>query len=126
MTNTTQEITDFITANRESFWRKYNDDVVFTEMRDGKMASYHIVTLDSYNAIRSHHYFRKRETDKFSSGKPLTFYYISDPRSTHEMDINIHRIMGTDIIGDTPTYQHATIFDFYKAIGYDYKKKKYI
>ncbi|ELW0836648.1 hypothetical protein HI145_RS00065 [Escherichia coli] len=25
-----------------------------------------------------------------------------------------------------PTFEHASLFDFYKAVGYDYKKKRYI
>lgn len=27
---------------------------------------------------------------------------------------------------DTPVFEHETIWDLYKAIGYDHKKKKYI
>ncbi len=25
-----------------------------------------------------------------------------------------------------PTFEHESVFDFYKAVGYDYKKKRYI
>lgn len=32
---------------------------------------------------------------------------------------------GEEFNGPVPTFEHATVWDFYKAVGYNYKRKKY-
>lgn len=135
---TSQEISEFIKTNRSEFWEKYRNDVILIEVRFGKDVAYHTVHTATYNEMRSERSFKHREMERAfgkistESGdwvkyaRELPLYFNNQIRATFEMELAISKMVNVDFIGNKPRYEHATIFDFYKAIGYDYKKKKYI
>lgn len=78
-----------------------------------------------YRAATSMEAFTRREVDVFAehymSKKPL-----HKRTRIYDYDDYVNSVFITDNVKNAPVFEHETIKDFYKAIGYDYKKKKYI
>lgn len=85
------------------------------------------VTLCSWN------WFRNREGgrlvawhDARRAGKKAV---VPERRSycniIEDNDPMYHKEVELKIYDALPTFEHATLWDFYKAVGYDYKRKKY-
>lgn len=80
---------------------------------------------DFYRSTVSMEAFTRREVDVFAehymSKKPL-----HKRTRIYDYDDYIKSVFITDAVKNVPVFEHKDIKDFYKAIGYDYKKKKYI
>lgn len=96
----------------------------------------HIFTMEPpgksrYRALISWSYFRSREADKCNPKNRGKYF---DYR-THGMDLRDHetnleaenRIFAPkqSPLSKVPVFEHESIWDMYKALGYDYKRKRY-
>lgn len=94
----------------------------------------HKFTMDEegkshYRAIMSWNYFRNRESGKASKRVPFMFRSHGMTLESFEISASMEaRIFAPDPapILQLPQFDHSSIWDMYKAIGYDYKRKRYI
>ena len=100
---------------------------------DGKAMEYHRFSMQYgdkgwYTSGISIDYFQKRESIKLWNshqkgkrdvqGKRCHVLWGFDLTQDELFDIKFQRTL--------PTFEHNTIWDLYLAVGYDYKKQKYI
>ena len=137
-------------ALSDQLYEKYGIDHVAKEFRDGKMVTLHIIKIPSageggYREILSLGAFEKNEQKRsivwpngkdggcYSIGRTLPRWFHLERRTDHEWreftwGRNV-RAMGKTYAGegaDAVVVEHDSIWDFYQAIGYDYKKKKFL
>lgn len=76
-----------------------------------------------YQSIVSYTWFRKREGERFRK-----WYYdpehASKPLTRARVDYADDLTRCVDNL--LPKFEHESIWDLYKAIGYDYKKQRYV
>lgn len=77
----------------------------------------------SYVAIESYNRFHVREAKRSSKAAYETGEILHKRCHVQIIDDAIFPIK---MASETPKFFHETIWDMYKAVGYDYKKKKYI
>jgi hypothetical protein len=102
--------------------------------KDGHPIEVHHMTMEPtaeqsrYRAVSSMNWFNEREVKIFAERKPHRFHANIKCDSDWEMDMRFERraYAPDPSLSDTlPQFTHASIWDFYKAIGYDYKAKRY-
>lgn len=99
----------------------------------GKEVSIHTFDLPTDNTvsytIRSIHAFRTRECKKLSAAITAS---IASENTIIQPEWHTHVNAGNDcdpylhMFRDWPRTHHATLWDLYTAIGYDYKKRRYV
>lgn len=77
----------------------------------------------SFNAFKERELeqFHKKWTKKLPTGRH--FYWQS--KEEYESELCIMSALALRVDG-LPVYHHKSVWDFYKAIGYDYKKKRFV
>lgn len=109
--------------------------------KEGQPKELHSFTLDVcgkgwYWAITSYSAFRRRSAITFSKlidkHKSYSLVYANMPRhgrNRSEIDIKLEENMSMNFPGMLPELQrhhHTSIWSLYQAIGWDYKKKKWV
>jgi hypothetical protein len=100
----------------------------------GKEVSIHTFDLPTDNTrsytIRSIHAFRAREQGKLSVAIERMIATKADKIPHPEWQTVVHSGGDCDpymyLLRDWPRTHHTTLWELYKAIGYDYKKQRYI
>lgn len=135
-------------AIADELYEKYGIDHLSIERKFGEAVAIHYITMpramanDYYRSVLSLEGFASRERKQtFKKGQPISPHCINvrprhftmqrrddwEFRETSVRESFAKRGMPfTRTYGDVPTFEHASIWDFYKAIGYDYKKKRYL
>ena len=138
---THEEILKWIVANRDEMSEKWRNHYFIVEERKGHPGFYyavhHFVTRN-FNEARSAMWFGDRELERAygkksrASGNWADYanalpYKFSLEHGYHYMMQETQRdLMGVErIYAGVPVVEHDSIYDFYKAIGYDYKKKSF-
>ena len=120
-------------------------DYVAFLLKDGTVIEKHIIRMPAYNekgwynSVVSIDAFNNRESERFYQircvkKKPLLgllchLYRLSEWERDTQLSTN--RMKKYDPSYEhpynlVPCIEHQNVFDFYKHIGYDYKKKRYI
>lgn len=105
--------------------------------RGGKIKAYHVITIpgmglkNGYVSLLSASAYRQREAKRFFGPKPKPRklrYSLADARSwlwDRKMNRRVERQCGEKFDRGLPIIRHASLWDFYKAIGYDHKRDRY-
>lgn len=100
---------------------------------DGKEAAIHDFLLPKYGEpryhqqVRSYYWFRQRELKRFSAnvdkpdGKPLPRYCRLFPAYDEQFKFEY-----AFYYSHLPHFTHANVWDFYKGVKYDYRRKRYL
>lgn len=132
----------------EDLYKKHGVDQHAIEWRFGEAVAIHHIAVPSigdkgyYREVISMDYYRGRELEKVYGEKArkkgmrlanFPVQYAMRRRDDWEFSQessrdSIERITGRvyDRWSNLPVHEHASIWDFYKFIGYDYKKQKYL
>lgn len=107
-----------------------------TEYRNGGSVSHHLIHMPSFSEKG---FYRNTVSASAFSGRELKrmmanhWRWISlrwDGLQTKALDYKLHHndphLLKHARLGDRPRFDHESIWDFYLAIGYDYKKQRYI
>ncbi len=95
-----------------------------SELHNSLHVRYHIVTYQGYRAILSSNAFfygvkkHKRDTKR-------GIIWASHYEHEHYMYTRLDSLGFSNWQSELPVIEHASIWDFYKYIGYDYKKKRW-
>lgn len=92
------------------------------EWNNGDVVALHFVEVKEYTANISLQWFCERNMrliDKPNWQNLIRFHF--KPFGTFQLEESI-----TPVYDKETSYYHKDIWDFYKAIGYDYKKKRYL
>lgn len=135
-------VCQFITDHRDEYLHKFPDQWMLTEHVFGKIAARHIIHLGcEYRSRVSYSYFTDRELErgygkKYTTSKDRVNFHKAIPKLFGNSE---HRALvallddARAVAGEIYTYydnisifEHDSIWEFYKAIGYDYKKQKYL
>jgi len=123
----------------DEMFEKHGIDQVATERRFNKSVADHYIKMPRatepgfYRAVVSMGAFQHRELDRVfgekarRSRKEVPFYYALQRRQELEVRYagHVHRY-GQELRERLPIIEHESIWDFYKYIGYDYKKKRFV
>lgn len=103
--------------------------------KDGNPIEVHHLTMEPtvkqsrHRAVSSMNWFNERELKIFCDRKVKPRYHTNIKCHTDwEFDLRFERraYAPDQALTDTlPQFTHTSIWDFYKAIGYDYKAKRY-
>lgn len=109
---------------------------IITLWEDGNKKETHKLSLSYgdpgfYRACTSLSAFSSREgTRLYNCHKIKKKMHVEGKRCHVQMEgeiIDISHLAQYGIYPEVlPTFEHATVWDFYKAVGYDYKRKKYV
>jgi len=105
--------------------------------KDSDKIAVHKFTLEPkpednrYRAQRSYNATRDREMQKLRDGKEFRFRMHLVEAHQFATGQRFEEILGAQDAEFVPTsslpvFEHASIWDMYKAVGYDYKKKRYV
>lgn len=107
--------------------------------KDGEPIEVHHLTMEPtvkhsrYRAVSSMNWFNEREgkilVDRMEKRKPNRFHSNIKCDQDHQLDLKWERSAYAPdpaLTETLPQFTHTSIWDFYKAIGYDYKAKKYV
>lgn len=99
------------------------------ELEVHKFTMEHTVEQSHYRAISSYNAFEDRNCRQVADGK--IFGYRASMRSERDWEMDMRfgdRAFAPDVFPrrELPMFEHASIWDFYIAVGYDYKQKKWI
>lgn len=96
----------------------------------GKVVALHYVTIPSvhsskgfYQQTTSYNYFRRREIERMA--QKADRYTLMVDENSHDRDEAIFKNSGVprQIV---PTFHHSSMWEFYTAIGYNYKRQLYV
>lgn len=103
--------------------------------KDGQPIEVHHMTLEPtetqsrYRALVSMNWFNDREVFALTSGKSKLYRTKIKCHSEHEIDLRFERCAyapDVALIDTLPSFTHTSIWEFYAAIGYDRKRKRYV
>lgn len=103
--------------------------------KDGAPFEVHHLTMEPtaqhnrYRAVSSLNWFNEREVKIVAERKPHRFHAKIKCDSDFQMDLKWERRAyepDPAPVDSLPQFTHTSIWDFYKAIGYDYKAKRYV
>lgn len=123
----------------DELFEKHGIDQVAIERRFNKSVAEHHIKIPRatepgfYRAVVSMGAFQHRELTRVFGEKVRTrrqevpFYYALQRRQEVELRYasHVHRY-GKTLKEILPIIEHESIWDFYKYIGYDYKKKRFV
>ena len=123
----------------DELFEKHGIDQVAIERRFNKSVAEHHIKIPRatepgfYRAVVSMGAFQHREGQRAFGEKArakrviLPVYYALQRRQERELNYahHMHRY-GTEYREKLPIIEHESIWDFYKYIGYDYKKKRFV
>lgn len=98
--------------------------------KDGEPSEVHKIELTYsdeqwYTSSVSLSSFRRRENERLFKRYTKGFRDVIGKRCDVRTEAGMHGYF-VDFKLILPVFEHKTVWDFYKAIGYDYKRKKYL